>query len=132
MFQEERNRLLAEIENLASDGQAQKLQDVHAQNLKALETQILDLKKKQENQVQLLKQKQKSDDAARRLQDEIQSIKAQKVYFGLLWKCLHRFFQVMHIDSCLIFSLKVHLFDSFPFAFLGSAAAQNETRSWTV
>lgn len=41
--------------------------------------QIQDLKKKQENQVQLLKQKQKSDDAAKRLQDEIQSIKAQKV-----------------------------------------------------
>ncbi|KAF8105696.1 hypothetical protein N665_0157s0260 [Sinapis alba] len=77
--QEERNRLLAEIENLASDGQAQKLQDVHAQNLKSLEAQIQDLKKKQENQVQLLKQKQKSDDAAKRLQDEIQSIKAQKV-----------------------------------------------------
>ncbi|CAN8265810.1 unnamed protein product [Cochlearia groenlandica] len=77
--QEERNRLLAEIENLASDGQAQKLQDLHAHNLKSLEAQIQDLKKKQENQVQLLKQKQKSDDAARRLQDEIQSIKAQKV-----------------------------------------------------
>ncbi|KAL1217265.1 Kinesin-like protein KIN-4A [Cardamine amara subsp. amara] len=77
--QEERNRLLAEIENLASDGQAQKLRDVHAQNLKSLEAQILELKKKQESQVQLLKQKQKSDDAARRLQDEIQSIKAQKV-----------------------------------------------------
>ncbi|XP_013597779.1 PREDICTED: kinesin-like protein FRA1 isoform X2 [Brassica oleracea var. oleracea] len=78
--QEERNRLLAEIENLASsDGQAQKLQDVHAQNLKSLEAQIQDLKKKQESQVQLLKQKQKSDDAAKRLQDEIQSIKAQKV-----------------------------------------------------
>ncbi|CAN6849559.1 unnamed protein product [Brassica oleracea] len=76
----QRNRLLAEIENLASsDGQAQKLQDVHAQNLKALEAQIQDLKKKQENQVQLLKQKQKSDDAAKRLQDEIHSIKAQKV-----------------------------------------------------
>ncbi|KAF2571101.1 hypothetical protein F2Q70_00000259 [Brassica cretica] len=77
--QEERNRLLAEIENLASDGQAQKLQDVHAQNLKSLEAQIQDLKKKQESQVQLLKRKQKSDDAARRLQEEIQSIKAQKV-----------------------------------------------------
>ncbi|KAJ4900849.1 Kinesin-like protein FRA1 [Raphanus sativus] len=78
--QEERNRLMAEIENLASsDGQAQKLQDVHAQNLKSLEAQIQDLKKKQESQVQLLKQKQKSDDAAKRLQDEIQSIKAQKV-----------------------------------------------------
>jgi hypothetical protein len=37
------------------------------------------MKKKQDSQVQLLKQKQKSDDAAKRLQDEIQSIKAQKV-----------------------------------------------------
>ncbi|XP_044510092.1 kinesin-like protein KIN-4A isoform X2 [Mangifera indica] len=79
--QQERDRLLAEVENLAasSDGQRQKLQDVHAQKLKSLEAQILDLKKKQENQVQLLKQKQKSDEAAKRLQDEIQSIKAQKV-----------------------------------------------------
>ena len=41
--------------------------------------QIQDLKKKQESQVQLLKQKQKSDEAAKRLQDEIQYIKAQKV-----------------------------------------------------
>ncbi|EXB56498.1 Chromosome-associated kinesin KIF4A [Morus notabilis] len=77
----ERDRLLAEVENLAanSDGQTQKLHDIHAQKLKTLEAQILDLKKKQENQVQLLKQKQKSDEAAKRLQDEIQSIKAQKV-----------------------------------------------------
>uniref|UniRef100_A0A5B7ABF3 Putative chromosome-associated kinesin KIF4A isoform X4 n=1 Tax=Davidia involucrata TaxID=16924 RepID=A0A5B7ABF3_DAVIN len=79
--QQERDHLLAEVENLAasSDGQTQKLQDIHAQKLKALEAQIQDLKKKQENQVQLLKQKQKSDEAAKRLQDEIQSIKAQKV-----------------------------------------------------
>lgn len=41
----------------------------------------MDLKKKQESQVQLLKQKQKSDEAAKRLQDEIQYIKAQKVSF---------------------------------------------------
>ncbi|XP_011074401.1 kinesin-like protein KIN-4A [Sesamum indicum] len=77
----ERDRLLAEVENLSanSDGQAQKLQDIHAQKLKALEAQIQDLKKKQENQVQLLKQKQKSDEAAKKLQDEIQCIKAQKV-----------------------------------------------------
>ncbi|KAL0366219.1 UNVERIFIED_CONTAM: Kinesin-like protein KIN-4A [Sesamum radiatum] len=77
----ERDRLLAEVENLSanSDGQAQKLQDMHAQKLKALEAQIQDLKKKQENQVQLLKQKQKSDEAAKKLQDEIQCIKAQKV-----------------------------------------------------
>lgn len=110
-IQQERDRLLAEVESLAatSDGQRQKVQDVHAQKLKALEAQvtvcflqlyqqswtcvlveiirkpiicelqILDLKKKQENQVQLLKQKQKSDEATKRLQDEIQSIKAQKV-----------------------------------------------------
>ncbi|KAJ8763243.1 hypothetical protein K2173_026144 [Erythroxylum novogranatense] len=79
--QQERDRLLAEIENLSSssDGQAQKLQDIHSQKLKSLEAQILELKKKQENQVQLLKQKQKSDEAAKRLQDEIQSIKSQKV-----------------------------------------------------
>ncbi|KAJ7966586.1 Kinesin-like protein [Quillaja saponaria] len=79
--QRERDRLFAEVENLAasSDGQAQKLQDMHTQKLKTLESQILDLKKKQESQVQLLKQKQKSDEAAKRLQDEIQSIKAQKV-----------------------------------------------------
>ncbi|KAK8996875.1 hypothetical protein V6N11_020371 [Hibiscus sabdariffa] len=79
--QQERDRLLAEIENLSagSDGQAQKVHDIHAQTLKSLEAQIMDLKKKQENQVQLLKQKQKSDEAAKRLQDEIQFIKAQKV-----------------------------------------------------
>ncbi|KAJ7958190.1 Kinesin-like protein [Quillaja saponaria] len=79
--QRERDRLFAEVENLAasSDGQAQKLQDMHAQKLKTLESQILDFKKKQESQVQLLKQKQKSDEAAQRLQDEIHSIKAQKV-----------------------------------------------------
>ncbi|XP_054797940.1 kinesin-like protein KIN-4A isoform X1 [Prosopis cineraria] len=79
--QQERDRLLAEVENLSanSDGQTQKLEDVHAQKLKSLESQILDLKKKQESQVQLMKQKQKSDEAAKRLQDEIQSIKAQKV-----------------------------------------------------
>ncbi|GMP45351.1 hypothetical protein CsSME_00013902 [Camellia sinensis var. sinensis] len=79
--QQERDRLLAEVENLAAnnDGQTQKFQDIHTQKLKALEAQIQDLKKKQENQVQLLKQKQKSDEAAKRLQEEIQFIKAQKV-----------------------------------------------------
>ncbi|XP_039023727.1 kinesin-like protein KIN-4A isoform X1 [Hibiscus syriacus] len=79
--QQERDRLLAEIENLSSgsDGQTQNVHDIHAQTLKSLEAQIMDLKKKQENQVQLLKQKQKSDEAAKRLQDEIQFIKAQKV-----------------------------------------------------
>ncbi|CAN0873101.1 Kinesin-like protein KIN-4A [Linum grandiflorum] len=79
VVQQERDRLLAEIENLSADGQTQKLHDVHAQKLKTLEAQILDLRKKQESQVQLLKQKQKSDEAAKKLQEEIQSIKAQKV-----------------------------------------------------
>ncbi|KAJ0989488.1 hypothetical protein J5N97_007844 [Dioscorea zingiberensis] len=81
IVQHERDRLLTEVESLASnpDGQAHKLPDAHLQKLKSLEAQILDLKKKQENQVQLLKQKQRSDEAAKKLQDEIQSIKAQKV-----------------------------------------------------
>ncbi|XP_047324902.1 kinesin-like protein KIN-4A [Impatiens glandulifera] len=79
--QQERDRLLAEVENLAAnnDGQTQKMQDIHTQKLKSLEAQIQDLRRKQENQVQLLKQKQKSDEAAKRLQEEIQYIKAQKV-----------------------------------------------------
>ncbi|CAL9129096.1 unnamed protein product [Musa textilis] len=79
--QQERDRLMAEVENLAaaSDGQVHKLPDNHLQKLKALEAQILDLKKKQENQVQLLKQKQRSEEAAKKLQEEIQFIKAQKV-----------------------------------------------------
>ncbi|XP_019156476.1 PREDICTED: kinesin-like protein KIN-4A [Ipomoea nil] len=77
--QRERDRLLAEVENLAANSDAQKLRDMHAQKLKSLEAQIQDLKKKQESQVHLVKQKQKSDEAAKKLQDEIQSIKAQKV-----------------------------------------------------
>ncbi|XP_073136616.1 kinesin-like protein KIN-4A [Henckelia pumila] len=78
--QHERDRLLTEVENLsANSGEQQKLEDVHAQKLKVLEAQIQDLKKKQENQVQLQKQKQKSDEAAKKLQEEIQCIKAQKV-----------------------------------------------------
>ncbi|MED6204170.1 Kinesin-like protein KIN-4A [Stylosanthes scabra] len=66
------------VENLAAnfDGQTQKLEDIHAQKLKELEAQ---LKKKQESQVQLTKQKQKSDETTKKLQDEIQAIKAQKV-----------------------------------------------------
>ncbi|XP_023523957.1 kinesin-like protein KIN-4A [Cucurbita pepo subsp. pepo] len=79
--QQERDSLLAEVENLSacSDGQTQKLYDIHSPKLRTLEAQILELKKKQENQVQLLRQKQKSDEAAKKLQDEIQFIKAQKV-----------------------------------------------------
>jgi hypothetical protein len=42
--------------------------------------QVSQLKKKQEAQQQLLRQKQRSDDAAMRLQGEIQRIKSQKVF----------------------------------------------------
>ncbi|CAH8382266.1 unnamed protein product [Eruca vesicaria subsp. sativa] len=79
--QVERDLLLDEVEKLSasSDRQAQVARDSHAKKLKALETQISNLKKKQENQVEALKQKQKSEDAAKRLQAEIQYIKAQKV-----------------------------------------------------
>ena len=78
--QQERDRLLAEVENLSanSDGQMHNLPDNYLQKLKTLEAQIMDLKNKQENQVNLLKQKQKSDKAAKKLQDEVQFIKAQK------------------------------------------------------
>ncbi|KAL4179730.1 hypothetical protein AMTRI_Chr13g121520 [Amborella trichopoda] len=81
IVQQERDHLFAEVESLAatSDGQTHKMREVHLQKLKTLESQILDLKKKQESHVHLIKQKQKSDEAAKRLQDEIQSIKAQKV-----------------------------------------------------
>jgi hypothetical protein len=42
--------------------------------------QVSELKKKQEAQQQLLRQKQKSDEAAKRLQEDIQRIKSQKVF----------------------------------------------------
>ncbi|WOL17333.1 kinesin-like protein KIN-4A isoform X2 [Canna indica] len=77
--QQERDRLLAEVESLAAASDGHKLPDNHLQKLKALEAQILELKKKHDNQVQLLKQKQKSEEAAKKLQEEIQFIKAQKV-----------------------------------------------------
>lgn len=54
--------------------------------------QIQELKKKQESQVQLLRQKQKSDEAAKRLQDEIQFIKAQKVGIDISSVINHFFF----------------------------------------
>lgn len=43
LLQKERDHLLTEIENLASnsDGQTQKLQDVHAHKLKSLEAQVM-------------------------------------------------------------------------------------------
>ncbi|KAL6995204.1 Kinesin-like protein KIN-4C [Sarracenia purpurea var. burkii] len=69
---------LANISSTSDDG-AQKLKEDYLQKLNVLEAQVAELKKKQDAQAQLLRQKQKSDEAAKRLQDEIQRIKTQKV-----------------------------------------------------
>ncbi|KAH7291450.1 hypothetical protein KP509_29G017300 [Ceratopteris richardii] len=81
ILQSERDKYLNELTSLAnaSDGQSQKLQETYMQKVKSLEAQISELKKKQENQAQLLKQKQRTEEAAKRLQEEIQRIKSQKV-----------------------------------------------------
>lgn len=84
--------------------------------------QILDLKKKQENQVQLLKQKQKSDEAAKRLQDEIQSIKAQKVG-------VHSIFNV-ETNYEITFSAFAAVI--YYFELIGSIATKDKTRSRTI
>ncbi|KAK7321269.1 hypothetical protein VNO77_31748 [Canavalia gladiata] len=87
-LEQEKKFLQKEIEELrynltnissTSDDGAQKLKQEYLQKLNALEAQVSELKKKQEAQAQLLRQKQKSDEAAKRLQDEIQRIKSQKV-----------------------------------------------------
>ncbi|KAL2339996.1 hypothetical protein Fmac_007936 [Flemingia macrophylla] len=70
---------LANISTTSDDG-SQKLKQDYLQKLNTLEAQVSELKKKQDAQAQLLKQKQKSDEAAKRLQDEIQKIKAQKAH----------------------------------------------------
>ncbi|KAF5192769.1 Kinesin, partial [Thalictrum thalictroides] len=69
------------LENIssASDDGAKKLKEEYLQKLNFLEAQVSELKKKQDAQSQLLRQKQKSDEAARRLQEEIHRIKTQKV-----------------------------------------------------
>jgi hypothetical protein len=99
---------LANISSTSDDG-AQKLKENYLQKLNILEAQVniklpfspfigihtfethtlcyfvlqvSELKKKQDAQAQLLRQKQKSDEAAKRLQDEIHRIKSQKVQFG--------------------------------------------------
>ncbi|KAJ9166469.1 hypothetical protein P3X46_021220 [Hevea brasiliensis] len=69
---------LANISSTSDDG-AQKLKEDYLQKLTFLEAQVAELKKKQDAQAQLLRQKQKSDEAAKRLNDEIQRIKTQKV-----------------------------------------------------
>lgn len=69
---------LANISSVSDDG-SQKLKQDYLQKLNILESQVSNLKKKQDAQSQILRQKQKSDEAAKRLQDEIQRIKSQKV-----------------------------------------------------
>ncbi|KAK6938063.1 Kinesin motor domain [Dillenia turbinata] len=87
-LEQEKKALQKEIEELrynlasissASDDGAQKLKEEYLQKLNVLEAQVSELKKKQDAQSQLLRQKQKSDEAAKRLQDEIHRIKTQKV-----------------------------------------------------
>ncbi|WVZ73699.1 hypothetical protein U9M48_021980 [Paspalum notatum var. saurae] len=87
-MKQEKKALQKEIENLrhaltnissSTDEGAQKLKENYLQKLNALESQVHELKKKQEAQQQLLRQKQKSDEAAKRLQEDIQRIKSQKV-----------------------------------------------------
>ncbi|KAL9229220.1 hypothetical protein vseg_004708 [Gypsophila vaccaria] len=75
---EELRNKLGNISSVSDDG-AQKLKEDYLQKLTVLESQVSALKRKQEAQAQLLRQKQKSDEAAKRLQDEIQRIKSQKV-----------------------------------------------------
>ncbi|KAL5705377.1 Kinesin-like protein KIN-4C [Ranunculus cassubicifolius] len=84
----EKKALMKEIDDLrfnlqnmssASDDGAQKLKQEYLQKLTSLESQVSELKKKQDAQSQILRQKQKSDEAARRLQEEIHRIKTQKV-----------------------------------------------------
>ncbi|KAK1363794.1 kinesin-like protein KIN-4A [Heracleum sosnowskyi] len=79
IVQEERDSLLAEIERLAACDVPSVVHKNHTQQLEALEVQISDLKKKQDNQHLLLKQKQRNEEATKRLQTEIHSIKVQKV-----------------------------------------------------
>ncbi|KAL1310182.1 kinesin-like protein KIN-4C isoform X1 [Arachis ipaensis] len=69
---------LANISSNSDDG-AEKTKQDYLQKLNALEVQVSELKRKQDDQAMLLRQKQKSDEAAKRLYDEIQRIKAQKV-----------------------------------------------------
>ncbi|KAI9097958.1 hypothetical protein K1719_025729 [Acacia pycnantha] len=82
VLQKEIEDLKCNLSNIPStpDDGARKLKEQYLQKLNALEVQVAELKKKQDAQAQLLKQKQKSDEAAKRLQDEIQRIKSQKVH----------------------------------------------------
>ncbi|XP_059631252.1 kinesin-like protein KIN-4C [Cornus florida] len=80
-LQKEIEELRYNLANISStsDDSAQKLKADYLQKLNFLEGQVAELKKKQDAQAQLLRQKQRSDEAAKRLQEEIQRIKTQKV-----------------------------------------------------
>ncbi|KAG6392989.1 hypothetical protein SASPL_147219 [Salvia splendens] len=79
--QKEIEELRSKHENIEpnSDDSAQKLKEEYLQKLNFLEKQVAELKKKHDAQNQLLRQKQKSDEAAKKLNDEIQRIKTHKV-----------------------------------------------------
>ncbi|XP_050904863.1 kinesin-like protein KIN-4C isoform X1 [Lathyrus oleraceus] len=80
-LEHEKKYLQREIEELKSTSgdSTHKLKEEYLQKLNALESQVSELKKKQDAQAHLLRQKQKGDEAAKKLQDEIQRIKSQKV-----------------------------------------------------
>ncbi|KAK2430062.1 hypothetical protein P8452_43525 [Trifolium repens] len=80
-LEHEKKFLQREIEELKSTSgdSTHKLKEEYLQKLNALESQVSELKKKQDAQAHLLRQKQKGDEAAKKLQDEIQRIKSQKV-----------------------------------------------------
>ncbi|XP_010519726.1 PREDICTED: kinesin-like protein KIN-4C isoform X2 [Tarenaya hassleriana] len=75
---EDLRQKLASISSTSGDA-AWKLKEEYLQKLNMLEAQVSELKKKQDAQAQLLRQKQKSDEAAKRLHDEIHRIKSHKV-----------------------------------------------------
>uniref|UniRef100_A0A2N9FKT1 Tesmin/TSO1-like CXC domain-containing protein n=1 Tax=Fagus sylvatica TaxID=28930 RepID=A0A2N9FKT1_FAGSY len=80
-FQKEIEELKGKLANVspASNGGVEKLKENYLQKLNVLEEQVTELKKKQHVQSQLSTQRPKGDEATRRLQFEIQSLKAQKV-----------------------------------------------------
>ncbi|KAL1834980.1 hypothetical protein ACET3Z_004631 [Daucus carota] len=79
-LQKEIEQLRCNLANISSstDGSTQKLKENYLQKLNFLESQVSELKKKQDAQAQLLRQKQMSEQAAKCLQEDIQRIKTQK------------------------------------------------------
>jgi kinesin family protein 4/21/27 len=67
------------------------------------------LKKKQENQSQLLRQKQRSDEAAKRLQEEIQRIKTHKVAGSPWTRYLRQQLSIKHVSRQENFILLINM-----------------------